>query len=189
MVRSIRSLALVAAVVAALGLAAPIAQAGNETLKVTGGQTALNVSKGAVEALNGLGVTASPVGPADARGARFEFPIAGGKLNAQTLAGKIRHRGGIRLSAGSKHLDLRRFTIKIDSKPNLTAKVGDARVSILRLDLSEAKVRKGERRVAVKNVVARLTATAATALNDTFNVNAFSRGLVLGRATVHARVG
>jgi hypothetical protein len=187
MLHSIRSLTL-AASIAALLLVAPIAQAGDRKLKVKGGDTALNVSQGAGDALDGLGVTASPIGSADARGARFEFPITGGKLNAETLAGKIRHSGGIRLSAGSKRLDLRRFTINIDSKPNLTAKVGDARVSILRLELSEAKVRKGERRVVVKNVVARLTRTAATALNDTFDVNAFSRGLELGRAKVRAQI-
>jgi hypothetical protein len=188
MFRSIRPLAL-AASVAAFALAAPIAQAGDKQLKVKGGNTALNVSPGAAGALDSLGVAASPIGRADARGARFVFPITGGKLNAETLAGKIRHSGGIRLSAGSKHLDLRRFTINVDSKPDLTAKVGDARVSILRLDLSEAKVRKRERRVVVKNVVARLTGTAATALNDTFDVDAFSRGLELGRAKVRARVG
>lgn len=188
MFRSIRSLAVVASV-AAMAVAVPAAQAGDNQVKVKGGNTALNVSQGAADALASLGVAASPIGSADARGARFAFPITGGKLNAETLAGKIRHSGGIRLSAGPKHLDLRRFTISIDSKPNLTAKVGDARVSILRLDLSHAKVRVRERRVVVKNVVARLTGTAAMALNDTFDVDAFSRGLELGRAKVRARVG
>jgi hypothetical protein len=187
MFRSIRSLALVASL-AAVVLAAPTAQAGDRHLKVKGGSTALNISQGAADALDSLGVVASSIGSADACGARFKFPITGGTLNAETLAGKIRHSGGIRLSAGSKHLDLRRFTIKIDSRPNLTAKVGDARVSILRLDLSQAAVRKGERRVVVKNVVARLTRTAAAALNETFHVDAFTRGLELGRAKVRAKV-
>jgi hypothetical protein len=187
MFSSIRSIALVAAL-AGVVVAAPMAQASDDQLKVKGGKTALNVSPGAAGALDSLGVAASPIGSADARGARFVFPITRGKLDADTLAGQIRHSGGIRLSAGSKHLDLRRFFINIDSKPNLTAKVGDARVSILRLDLSEAKVRKRERRVVVKNVVARLTGTAAAALNDTFHVDAFTRGLELGRAKVRARV-
>jgi hypothetical protein len=187
MFSSIRSIALVAAL-AGVVVAAPMAQASDEQLKVKGGKTALNVSPGAAGALDSLGVAASPIGSADARGARFAFPITRGKLDADTLAGQIRHSGGIRLSAGSKHLDLRRFFINIDSKPNLTAKVGDARVSILRLDLSAAKVRKRERWVVVKNVVARLTGTAATALNDTFEVDAFTRGLELGRAKVRARV-
>ncbi len=187
MFRSIRAIALVAALAAVVG-GGPAAQANDKQLKVKGGKTVLKISPGAADALDSLGVAASPIRSAHACGPRFSFPITGGKLNAETLAGQIRHSGGIRLSAGSKHLDLRRFFINIDSKPNLTAKVGDARVSILRLDLSKAKVRKGDRRVVVKNVVARLTATAATALNDTFNVNAFTRGLELGRAKVRARV-
>jgi hypothetical protein len=188
MFRSIRSLALVTSV-AAMVVAVPTAQAGDGQLKVKGGNTALNVSKGAADALDSLGVAAAPIGPAEARGTRFVFPITGGAVNAETLAGKIRHSGGIRLSAGSKNLALRKFTINVDAKPDLTAKVGGARVSILRLDLGQAKVRKRAHRVVVKNVIARLTGTAATALNDTFDVDAFTRGLELGRAKVRARVG
>jgi hypothetical protein len=187
MFRSIRAIALVAALAVAV-VAAPTAQANDKQLRVKGGKTVLRISPGAAGALDSLGVAASPIRSANASGARFSFPITGGKVNADTLAGQIRHSGGIRLSAGSKHLDLRRFFINIDSKPNLSAKVGDARVSILRLDLSKAKVRKGDRRIVVRHVVARLSATAATALNDTFNVNAFTPGLELGRAKVHARV-
>ena len=109
MFRSIRAIALVA-VLATVVVAAPTAQAGDKQLKVKGGKTALKISPGAAGALDSLGVAASPIGSADACGARFKFPITGGKLNAETLAGQIRHSGGIRLSAGSKHLDLRRFT-------------------------------------------------------------------------------
>jgi hypothetical protein len=186
MFRPIRTLALVA--LAALVVAAPAAQAKDRQLQVKGGKTVLKLSPGAADALETLGVAASPIGPARGRGARLSFPITGGKLNAKTLAGQIRHSGGIRLAAGGTQLDLRRFFINIDSEPDLTAKVGDARVSILSLDLSEAKVRKGGRRVVVRNVVARLTADAAQALNATFNVTAFTPGLELGRASVHAKV-
>jgi hypothetical protein len=184
MPHAIRALALVAAL-AALVVAAPTAQA--KQLKVKGGKTVLKLSPGATDALESLGVAASPIGPARGRGARLSFPITGGNLNAKTLAGQIRHSGGIRLSAGGTQLKLRRFFINIDSEPDLTAKVGGARVSILALDLSKAKVRKGGRRVVVRSVVARLTAAAAQALNDTFNVTAFTPGLELGWASIYAK--
>jgi hypothetical protein len=185
--RAIRPLALVATL-AALVVAAPTAQAHSKQLRVKGGATVLKLSPGAVGALESLGVAASPINPASAVGARFRFPITGGKVDAKTLAGQIRHRGGIRLSAGATKLKLRRFFINIDSRPNLTAKVSGTRVSILRLDLSKASISQGRRRIIVRNVVARLTTTAAQALNATFNVNAFTPGLELGKAKVRARV-
>jgi hypothetical protein len=187
MSRAIRALALVAAL-AALVVAAPTAQAKDRQLKVKGGKTVLKLSPGATGALESLGLAASPIRPARGRGARLSFPITGGKLNAKTLAGQIRHSGGIRLSAGGTQLKLRRFFINIDSEPDLTAKVGGSRVSILSLDLSKAKIRKGKRRIVVRGVVARLTADAAQALNATFNVTAFTPGLELGRASVHAKI-
>jgi hypothetical protein len=188
MFRSIRTLPLVAAL--AIGLAAaPVAQANDDQLKVKSGRTVLKISPGAAGALEQLGVAASPTGAAYTRRSRFSFPITRGEVDAETLAGQIRHRGGIRLSADGTRLKLRRFFINIDSQPDLTAKVGGGRVSLLRLDLSNAKVRKGDRRIVVKRVVARLTATAATALNATFDVDAFTPGLELGRAKVKAWVG
>jgi hypothetical protein len=187
MSRAIRALAFVAAL-AVLVVAAPAAQAADEQLKVKGGKTVLSLSPGAAGAIESLGVAAAPIAPARSRGARFSFPISGGKLDANTLAGQIRHRGGIRLSAGAARLELRRFFININAKPDLTAKVGDSRVSILSLDLSKAKVSKANRRIVVRKVVARLTADAANALNATFNVTAFSQGLELGRASVYATV-
>jgi hypothetical protein len=187
MSRAIRVLALLGAL-AALVVAAPSAQASGKQLKVKGGATVLKLSPAAAGALKSLGVAAPPIGPARACGARFSFPITGGELDAKTLAGRIRHSGGIRLSAGTTRLELRRFSINIDSQPDLTAKVGGARVSILSLDLSKAKVRKGRRLIVVRSVVARLTDRAAQALNATFHVQAFTPGLELGRASVYAHV-
>ena len=150
------------------------------------GATRLALDPGAVSALNSLNIQAAPVRPATAGGGGLSFPIAGGKANARTFAGAIRHRGGIRLSRGSTVVNLTSFTIKVDAQPDLTALLGGSRASILSLDLSELVARVRGRRVTLSNVEASLTAGAAQALNQAFSTDAFKEGFVLGTANVAA---
>ncbi len=153
---------------------------------VVGGGTTLALDPGAAGALESLGVAAAPIAPAKATREGLRFPITIGLVNAKTLAGQIRHSGGISLTAGSTRVELRRFWINIDADPDLTARVGDARVSILELDLSQAKITRQGLRVKIANVGATLTKAAADALNGAFGVSAFTEGLKLGTATVRA---
>jgi hypothetical protein len=159
-----------------------------KTLALAGGTTSLALDPGTASALTSLGVTAAPLAPATAGAAGLAFPITGGALNAKTLAGSATHSGGIRLSKGATAVDLRNFTIRVKKSPDLTAEVGNARVSILSLDLSKAKVATKGRTVTVSGVVASLTAGAATALNQAFGTTAFAAGLKVGTATVAAKV-
>jgi hypothetical protein len=152
-----------------------------------GGSTALQLDPGAATALQSLGVTAGVVAPATAESDGLNFPITGGKVNAKTFAGSIRHSGGISLSAGSTKVELTDFTINVDSDPDLTALVGGQRVSILSLDLSQLQAKVSGRKITLAGVKANLTASAATALNQAFSVSAFTEGLTLGTATVKAR--
>jgi hypothetical protein len=175
--RSIR--AAIALTAAAATLAVPAA-ASAATVKLDGVRTSLTVAPAITKALVGNGIAPLPVSPATAtivstKGGptvRYFFPITSGRVDAGTLAGRINHSGGLwfyGLSSG-KSLKLTHFRIVIGKRPALTAIVnGDraARVRILNLDLSAA---------------------AAGALNATFHTELFSRGLVLGKATVLARV-
>ncbi len=154
---------------------------------LAGGSTALQLDPGAASALESLGVTAGVVDPATAESDGLNFPITGGKVNAESFAGSIRHSGGISLTAGSTTVELTRFTINVDSDPDLTALVGGQRVSILSLDLSALDASVSGRRITLAGVKANLTAAAATALNQAFGVTAFTEGLTLGTATVKAR--
>lgn len=196
--RSIR--AAIALTAAAATLAVPAA-ASAATVKLDGVRTSLTVAPAITKALVGNGIAPLPVSPATAtivstKGGptvRYFFPITGGRVDAGTLAGRINHSGGLwfyGLSSG-KSLKLTHFRIVIGKRPGLTAIVnGDraARVRILNLDLSDARIRRNLPFVRVANVRASLTAAAAGALNATFHTELFSRGLVLGKATVLARV-
>ncbi|MFA9400540.1 MAG: hypothetical protein ACERKT_05460 [Acidobacteriota bacterium] len=151
------------------------------------GSTDLALDPGTAQALTDLGVAAAPVGPASVTpGGEIAFPITGGKVNASTFAGTIRHSGGLSLTAGDTTVELTRFRINIDNDPDLTALVGGQRVSILSLDLSDLKAKTKGKKITLSGVSASLTADAAAALNGAFGVTAFTEGLTLGTATVNA---
>ncbi len=150
------------------------------------GDTTLALDEGAADALESLGIAPAPIAPATAGVDGIAFPITGGRVDTESLAGVIRHSGGISLTKDDTVVELKRFDINIDDKPDLTAKVGGDRVSILKLDLSGATIHVVDRSVTVSGVEARLTKAAADALNGAFETTAFTPGLLLGTATVSA---
>jgi hypothetical protein len=149
------------------------------------GKTTLALDPGAGAALTSLGVSVAPVAPATAGADGIAFPISGvgGSLFPPAL--KVNHKGGLALSAGSTTVSLTDYTIQIDRSPDLVATVnGGPRVSILKLDLSRARIGFGGGGLTVGPVKASLTEAAAGALNGAFGVTAFTKGLVLGNATI-----
>lgn len=186
---SVVVLAALALATAALVPAFAGAKSSGKTLTLkASGDTTLKLDKGTAAALTSLGVAVAPIDPSTAGSKGVKFPITGGKVNSKTLAGNIKHSGGLRLSAGATVVDLKNFTINIDSKPDLVATVGDARVSILTLDLSKLKNNSSGKNIKLSGVKGSLTKAAADALNAAFGVTAFKKGLVLGVATVNAKV-
>jgi hypothetical protein len=172
------------ALVAPGAVAAPV-----QKVALTGGSTTLKLAPGTAKALDDLRVTVGLVKPARAAQAGPAFPIVGGRVDATSMAGRIRHSGGLKLSAGGTTVRATRYTIRIKKRPDLTARIGSARVRLLALDLSKAKITKHGNRVKVARVKAFLTRPAAKALNAAFDVTAFKAGLRVGTATVRARVG
>jgi hypothetical protein len=177
------------ALVAALAVAPSAASAAKKkTVKLAPkGATALVLDEGAGAALESLGIAVAPLKPARAGDDGIAFPITAGKLNAKTYAGQIKHSGGLSFTRGSTRVDLRNFTINVDDAPDLTARVGNARVSILDLDLSDAKITAKGRTLTIAGVKATLTDDAAGALNGAFGTDAFKEGLEIGTATVSGR--
>jgi hypothetical protein len=149
------------------------------------GATTLKLDPAAVEALAGLGVTPAPLDPAEALAAdELAFPITNGFKSA-LRTGVIRHRGGISLTAGSTTVELRDFHIDVAGQV-LTAEVGGARVPILDLDFSDARLSSRRGALTVGPVGGSLTEVAAGALDGAFGLPAgiVPPGLQLGDATV-----
>lgn len=199
-----RVAALSAALVAAVAMAlVPGAQAHNtkappvatdsDTLLYRGATT-VALDPGAAGALKTLGITVAPTKPAYAGKARISFPITLGVVDSTSLAGQIRHAGGLVFTKGDTKVYLTRYFIDIDGTPSLSGLVGvgapgTARADLFDLDLSALKVDAGKRHITLSGVGLTLTQGAADALNTAFGEGAtpFTAGLKIGTATVKAR--
>jgi hypothetical protein len=184
-------LALVVAFAALLAVAPAPASAwhhGHHGNRGGNGVTTLALDPAAAAALKGLGVTPAPIAPARALpSGELAFPITNSFRNA-LRTGVVRHSGGISLTAGSTTVNLEDFVID-PFRRVLTARVGDARLPILSLDFSDARVRFNGRRLTIGPVAGSLTAGAADALNAAFGLapGTVPAGLKLGHATVRYR--
>ena len=186
--------AIVAFVVLALSATtAQSAERHNDDTVELGGKTWLKVDKGTAAALSDEGVkveaTGAAVGPTAKRPYTFAFPIVGGKVDKHPLGGKIVHSGGLSFSADSEKVVVKRFVIDLD-RSVLSAKVAGTgqRIALLRLGAPEG-VKVGSERIVLKGVDAKLTAQAATALNEALDTDLFAGGLLIGEATVNAKIG
>jgi hypothetical protein len=166
----------------ALLAAAPAAQA---AVDLSGGTTRLTLDRGTAKALGSLGVKVAPTGAASAQGRHVRFPISGGAIDPASAAGRIAHRGGLRLSAGGKRLVLKNYVVKVGRRITLSAQVGGSRVTILKLT-GKPKVSRSGFGTNVAGLTAKLNGAAARALNATFGVTAFKRGIPLGKVRVQA---
>ena len=180
-----------AAALLALALSAPPAQSAERsaTTQVTGGQTLLRLDGGTAAVLADAGVGIRATGPATgpAGSTLFAFPIVGGEVNKDQLGGRIVHSGGLAITAGGTTLVVKRFVINLDTG-YLTARVAGAgvRIPLLRLGAVTGGVKAAPGILVLNDVNVRLTGTAANALNQTFDTNLFSGGLLIGQATVVA---
>jgi hypothetical protein len=157
------------------------------------GKTWLKIDKDTAAALSDAGVkveaTGAAEGPTNERPYTFAFPIVGGKVDKDPLGGKIVHSGGLSFSADSEKVVVKRFVIDLD-RGVLTAKVAGTgqRIDLLRLGAPE-DVKVGSERIVLKGVDAKLTSQAAKALNEAFDTDLFEGGLLIGEATVNAKIG
>jgi hypothetical protein len=186
---------LAIAVLVVLALSATAAQSAERhngnTIALSGGKTWLKIDKGTAAALSDAGVkveaTGAAIGPL-AKHPYFAFPIVGGKVDKDPLGGRIVHSGGLSFSADSESVVVKRFVIDLD-RGVLTAKVAGTgqRIALLKLGAPEsAKV--GAERIVLRGVDAKLTAQAAKALNEAFDTDLFAGGLLIGEATVIAKI-
>jgi hypothetical protein len=179
-----------------LSLAASSAWAG-PTLQVNGGKTTVDLSPDFVDALVSLGVTPSRIKPGDLnlKKGTAVFPISGGALDGESLAGDIFHTGGLQLAVPGTRVFLLNFIISTvgEGAPVLTgiASVnGDVvdRIPLFDIDLSAATVDAKKNKVMLGNVGLTLTGVAAATLNEVFGTTAFVEGFAIGTASVNAKI-
>jgi hypothetical protein len=189
--RTLRLLALMASLALALGAIAcgdddDEGGGGGKELTLNGENTVLTLDAGVVSVLQAKKVKVVPIEPAGPGGpAGVQFPITGGKVNSETLAGSIEHSGGLRFSIGRKTLEVTDFVA--DTKAGvLSATAGAAEIPLLTLDFAGLKKSTKGGAIVASGIGVALTPAAASAMNGILGVNFFKKGLALGELTVTA---
>lgn len=162
---------------------------------LSGVGTSVALDPGTAAALKSLGVSVTPSGSAsfDAATSTVTFPITSGYAEIHSdhsfkpgyILGSIQHTGsGLYLSAGPIRVNLSNFVVD-PGNSMLYGTVGTATgVPLLFLDGTNVRVSNDPAgHVVLDGTVARLTQTAATALDQAFHTTAVTAGLPLG--TVH----
>jgi hypothetical protein len=171
-----------------------------EIPSLTGKDTAVTLDAGFVSALGSLKLTPAPVGSAEiSTEGVASFPITGGNVKYYTpgtkspyVQGMIDHDGsGLSLTGGGKTVELTDFAVD-PGKSVLTGKVSvDGAVAaesapLFFLDGRTLKpLETGDNGTAVlEGTTVKLKQEAADLLNQTFEVDALTAGLVIGVAKI-----
>ena len=158
---------------------------------LSGVGTSVALDAGTAGALKSLGVSVAPAGSAtfDAGTSTITFPITSGYAEIHSdlshkpgyILGSIEHAGsGFTLSAGPTKVTLTDFIVD-PGNSILYGTVGNmVKVPLLSLDGNAVKVSMEGGNVVLQGTVAKLTDTAAGALNTAFKTNAIKAGTPLG---------
>jgi hypothetical protein len=158
---------------------------------LTGVGTSVTLDPGTAGALKSLGVSVAPAGSAtfDAGTSTVTFPITSGYAEIHSdkshqpgyILGSIQHEGsGLALSAGATKVNLTDFVVD-PGNSMLYGTVGDmVKVPLLFLDGTNVQVSMEGGNVVLQGTVAKLTDTAAGALNTAFKTSAIKPGTPLG---------
>ena len=189
--RTLRLLALMASLALVLGGLAcgdddDEGGGSSKELTLNGENTVLTLDAGVVSVLQAKKVKVVPIEPAGPGGpAGVRFPITGGKVNSETLAGSIEHSGGLRFSIGHKTLEVTDFVADTEAGV-LSATAGAAEIPLLTLDFAGLKKSTKGGAIVASGIGVALTPAAASAMNGILGVNFFKKGLALGELTVTA---
>jgi hypothetical protein len=187
--RTLRLLALMASLALALGAMAcgdDDDGGGGKQLTLNGENTVLTLDEGVVSVLQAKKVKVVPIEPAGPGGpAGVRFPITGGKVDSETLAGSIEHSGGLRFSIGRETLEVTDFVADTEARV-LSATAGAAEIPLLTLDFAGLKKSTKGGAIVASGIGVALTPAAASAMNGILGVNFFKKGLALGELTVTA---
>lgn len=158
---------------------------------LSGVGTSVILDAGTAGALKSLGVAIAPAGKAtfEASTSTITFPITSGYAEIHSdpntkpgnIMGSIVHQGsGFTLSAGKTKVELSDFIVDPGNSMLYGSVGGKPGIPLLSLDGTDVKVSMEGGNVVLFGTVAKLTDTAATALNGAFKTDAIKPGLPLG---------
>jgi hypothetical protein len=154
------------------------------TIQVTG-VTAVQLDGDFLGTLQSAGLTLKATDRAAIRRNQAIFPVTSGVLDLGSFAAELSHLGGLSLARNSVRVELFNFIVDTTgSSSRLTGLVivnGNLVGRIALFDLEVTKEPVSIRQFLVQGgIVARLSSTAATLLNQKFRTNVFAQGLDVG---------
>ena len=172
-------MAMLMAVLVSVGLVAAGTGSAEAKTRKQVGYTQVVVAPAVYDLVTGAGISPAPLDGAKAYPYRgtlaANFPITGYTLRNI----RIKHSGGISLTAGAATIELRNFYIDL-GRGRVSGEVNGTVGNVGRVDLF--KIRSTDR-PDLGLVKLTLTDTAAGALNATFGVSAFAENATFGYAT------
>ncbi len=156
-----------------------------EQVTLTGVATTLTFDNQTFGVLENNRVRLGAVKPATAVAGSVRFPITGGTIDDASLAGTIRHAGGIAFSHGAKTVRL--TGLVIDTRTGqLSAQAAGGRIAVLDLGLDKALREDAGGEIVLRRIRTTLTAQAANALNTALGTAVLEAGLIIGEAEIRA---
>jgi hypothetical protein len=153
---------------------------------ITGGQTTLTLSSGAIGALSALGVGLEPADPASRLQDTLSFPIESGRVDVDTLSGEIDHEGGVRLRFAGQELIAENLVVD-PGRDRITAEVAGRRVPLMAADFGRPRQAPTSDTIVLDGRAATLTPEVIERLGGRIGAEALGEGLRLGRVQVSAR--
>jgi hypothetical protein len=164
-------------------------EATSETLTLNGQDTVLALDSGTAKVLEDNKIEVAPVDPASAGDDGISFPITGGEVDSESLAGTIDHSGGLEFTAGGTSVELTDFVVDTAAETLTATAPGGSPLVVLDLDLSGLDRSDEGGTIVLTGITAALSDDGAKALNDAFEVDLFEGGLAIGDVTVNATAG
>ena len=177
------------------GAVAPNAPDMVTVLPTVGGQTtSVTVDPGTASALGSLGVSLRPTGSATKQGSVLTFPITSGYVEVHSrhdakpgwIDGSLTHAGsGLDLVGVAATVHLSDFVV--DPGNSVLDATVDGKIGVPLLSLDGTKVTATTNdvgQIVLRGTVAKLTPTAATALDQAFATTAVTAGMPLGQVAV-----
>lgn len=163
----------------------PDSGAQTQPVALTGIATTIALDPLTVGVLSDNNISWAPIPPARRAAEGIRFPITGGDVRPDTLAGSIRHAGGIALTNGRLRVALRDIVINTTTG-QLSADAGSGRVQLMNLDLSSGRRLDAANRYVLGDIPVTLTSGAAHALSEALNVSVFTPALPIGIGVISA---
>lgn len=162
------------------------AGAASEPADVTGGTTVITLGSELQTVLGAAGVDVGALGDAEAAGDEIRLPISAGKLDIDSLSGRVEHEGGISFTVGDTTIEASELAIVAEEEV-LTAEIGGERVELFSLDFGEPEVPQTGDVFVVPAEVRLAAGGAADRINDALGVDILRSDLPVGDVVIKAQ--